>query len=273
MTRHDCDLCGSDRWQPIRPAKKYMETDNVPGVCMQCGFVYVRDRRTAAEIAASWTKEIFGEGYSSAWPAIGARLGYVADWVELNMSFKGKSVFEIGAGEGRFLDILKTKGAYPVGLEPSKALCAEIKARDIAAFCGTVESMPPTGSYEAVAILWTLENCVSPMTMLRKAREWLTKDGHIVVATGSRILVPFKKPMSCYFSKTPADTHATRWSANTLRAAMETVGFDIVATNLYGEHDVLCVIGKKGEPSIPSPPFDRPQSVLTYFHTWHNLFP
>lgn len=271
--RHDCDLCGSDRFQPIRPAKKYMQVGNPPGVCMQCGFVYVRDRRSSAEVAEDWTADIFGEGYSSAWPAVQARLCYVAEWSQQFIAWPGKSVLEIGAGEGRFLDILREKGAYTIGLEPSAELCETMEARGQATLCDTVENLPAEPRYDVACILWTLENTVDCMGMLRKARECLVEDGKILVATGSRILVPFKKPMSAYFSDTPPDTHAFRWSANTLRAALEISGFEVQAVNLYGECDWLVMIGKKGEPAIPSPPYDRPQSVLTYFQQWSKLFP
>ena len=82
-------------------------------ICTSCGFVYVKRRRSAEAIAASWSEEIFGDGYTARIPAVIARLTYVAELLDQTLGLAGKRVCEIGAGEGEFLRILAEKGTGP----------------------------------------------------------------------------------------------------------------------------------------------------------------
>ena len=160
-------------------------------------------------------------------------------------------VCDIGAGEGLFLKYLKDNhDIVPFGIEPSPANCREIEQFGIESFVGTIEQFgasPQSESYRAdvVTILWTLENCLSCLDMLRGAAAILPVGGRIVVATGSRILVPFKKPLFYYLSNAPADVHCFRFSANALQTALGKAGFRTVATNRYLDNDVLCVLAEK----------------------------
>ena len=79
-----------------------------------------------------------------------------------------------------------------------------------------IEDFKSDRQFDIVTLNWTLENTGDCMDVLERARKLLNPDGHICVATGSRILVPFKKPLSTYFSDNPADLHCFRWSANSL---------------------------------------------------------
>jgi hypothetical protein len=119
--------------------------------------------------------------------------------------------------------------------------------------------------------MWTLENCLSCNAMLEGAARLLPVGGHIVVATGSRILVPFKKPLFQYFSHTPADSHCFRFSANALQAALAKAGFKTVATNRYIDNDILCVLAEKVvDTETVDVKKDNPLEVLAFFERWHH---
>ncbi|KKK61258.1 hypothetical protein LCGC14_3016120, partial [marine sediment metagenome] len=130
----------------------------------------------------------------------------------------------------------------------------------------------PDEKFDVVTILWTLENCQDCMRMLRFARECLKPDGQLMVATGSRILVPFKKPMSKYFSANPADMHCFRFSSRTLASALHVSGFELKGpANRYRDSDVLVLIGSPAEPNYHCA--DNPQEVLDFFKSWSEQFP
>ena len=154
---HPCDLCGSESRHEIAEATKYGSGGVY--VCGDCGFVYVPWRRDADEIAKSWETIYANGGYTANWPMVEARLTYVAEWYGQLYGWDGKSVLEIGAGEGHFLELVRQRGAHPVGLEPSAAGCKEMRIKDIFAHHGTVEQCGQVGTFDVVAILWTLENC------------------------------------------------------------------------------------------------------------------
>ncbi|MBZ0216727.1 MAG: class I SAM-dependent methyltransferase [Fimbriimonadaceae bacterium] len=269
-----CDLCGSDLAIEVPEARHY--TDGQPiHVCSECGFVYVRRRRSAEAIAASWSDDLFGVAYTSRIPAVAARLTYVVETIDTTIGFKGKTVCDIGAGEGAFLDMIRQPkyGAIGFGIEPSSANGKLMASNSIPHFVGTIEDYAATMAVKRFAIatiMWTLENCQSCLGMLRAARELLHPGGHIVVATGSRILVPFKKPLGYYLGPRELDTHAFRFSVNSLTRALRASGFSVEFTNRFIDHDVLCLIAKKTDVVDDRPmPKDESSDVIDFFSRWH----
>jgi len=274
MKQHNCDICGSEEYIEVPHAKEYTNGQNV-SICKKCGFVYVRNRRTEQEIADSWTNEIYGEGYTAMLPAIKARQTFVAEFLETSIGLKDKQVLEIGAGEGQFLGMVKNQyKGYVSGIEPSKQNADKIvKDLRISCYNGTINTFyenRKSNHFDIITIMWTLENCVSCVDMLKIANNLLFKDGHICIATGSRILVPFKKPLDYYFGKYPVDTHCFRFSANSLKNLLEVTGFELVKINRYIDSDILCVIAKKRNGyKDPELTFDNYKGVAAFFERWH----
>lgn len=269
---HPCDLCGSTDAAKLPQAEKFGSGGVY--VCMGCGFVHVKERRSSEEIAASWD-EIYGDGYTAMWPAVFARLNYVTEWYSQNYGWEGKSVLEIGAGEGRFLEMVRERGAHPVAIEPSSKNCQTLRAKEIFAHHGTAEQCGTVGTFDVVAILWTLENCQDPIRMLRIARGNLAEGGHVLVGTGSRILVPFKKPLSTYFSHNAPDTHSFRWSQYSLANAFLNVGLDSNRWNDFGQSDWMIASAVKTDipPELRLRPRDDWRDVLDHFAKWEACFP
>ena len=287
---YDCDLCGSGEHMPIDVARPYIGDNEPPVVCMKCGFIYVRERRSSAEVAKSWD-DIWGDGYTSEWPAVKARLFYVAEWLDQAIGFKGKTLLDIGAGEGTFLKMARERGADVTGLEPSLDNANNIAVAGISCWNVTIEEAEGIGNFDIVTILWTLENCADCTGMLKRARELLKPDGVVVVATGSRILVPFKKPLSKYFSDNPADTHCFRFSAKTLNHVMVLSGFNRVSTNglHYEDSDWLVMMAHRISDELwersahvgwpyemlkdPDGLRDNQHEILNFFESWSEQFP
>lgn len=271
-----CDLCGSTDAVEV-PRCRELTSDEPIHICRECGFVYVKRRRSARRIAEVWSEEIFGAGYTAAIPAVAARLTYVAEYLEANLGLRGRAVCEIGAGEGHFLDLVRGEryGSEVFGIEPSAANCEALARAGTPHFHGTIEDhseSPEAGarSFDLVAVLWTLENCQDCQEMLRGARELLRDGGHIVVATGSRILVPFKKPLHAYLSRNPADTHAFRFSARTLQGILAVSGFEPVHVNRFLDNDILCVIARKAPDGAEIPwQGDDYLDVHGFFERWY----
>lgn len=274
--KFSCDLCGSSESIEVPHCREY--TNNQPiQICTNCGFVYVKSRRSHDEIAKDWSENIFGSGYTANIPAVKARLMYVAESLDTTVGLKNKMICDIGAGEGLFLKLLKENYSCKVfGIEPSLENCKKLKKLGIDHFNGTIEDYKLSKnknniSFDVVTIMWTLENTQDCIRMLKAAHSILKKDGHILVATGSRILVPFKKPLYDYLSTTPADTHSFRFSVNSLSGSLLISGFNQFHINHYIDTDYLCIIAEKNDICMKSPSWihDNYLDVYNFFERWH----
>ncbi len=268
-----CDLCGSDDAAEIPEAKHYTAGQPLH-VCRTCGFVFVRSRRSAQAIAASWSDDLFGAKYTARIPAVVARLTFVTEMIHQTVGLKGKAVCDIGAGEGAFLDMIRVPqyGADVYGIEPSAANGRLMKQLGLPHMVGTIEDYVATQNprqFDIATIMWTLENCQDCLGMLRAAAGLVRPGGHVIVSTGSRILVPFKKPLHYYLGDNAADTHAFRFSANTLQRGLLQAGLKPIAVNRYVDNDVLCVIAEKSAFNAGALPADDAEAVLDFFRRWH----
>lgn len=278
-----CDLCGVTTGTEIEP-KVF--------VCDGCGFVHVKERRSPAEIAAAWS-EVYNSGaYDPNWPGVKARLFYVAEWLDQKYGLKGKSVLDIGAGKGVFLDYARVRGAVTAGIEPDAGNADMVRAKGHGCFTGMIEDVaepltvdvgwfPESAQMDIVTILWTLENCGDCIDFLNHARNFLKDDGILVVATGSRILVPYKKPYSSYFGELSPDLHCYRWTPKSLSAAFDASFLEWVydcspygnrGINNWRENDVLLMVAKRADGSCLSPK-DDPKEVVDFFRSWKEIFP
>lgn len=270
----NCDLCGSADAELIEASRTYMEKNQEVHVCKNCGFVYVRRRRSIERIAEAWSKEIFQKGYTARIPAVVARQTYVAEFIDTTLGLKGKAVCDIGGGEGQFLNIIRGDhyGADVFAIEPAEQNCKMMSDAGIANFHGTIEDYIASGAerrFDIVTVMWTLENTQDCRSMLSAANMLLKDGGYLMVATGSRILVPFKKPLHMYFSNTPADTHCFRVSANTLQGLMAVSGFKMTKVNQYIDTDYLTMIGQKVDQSQDIPWHgDDWKEVVDFFKRW-----
>ncbi len=297
----DCDLCGSPDCAEIGVTAKYAQGEPLHA-CKACGFVFVRRRRAAQRIADVWSDEIYEKSrkiesgqamkspvytYTSRIPAIKARQTYVAEFIDTTIGLGGKTVCDIGAGEGQFLDIIKGPeyGASVFAIEPSAGNCAMMKDRGIEIFCGIMEDYRDSDQakgrrFDIATIVWTLENCQSCRAMVDAAYDAVNDEGHVVIATGSRILAPFKKPILSYLgsldpkakirpSGDSRDAHCFRFSANALRGLLAVSGFEPVHINHYIDTDYLVAIGRKTDRSREIPwKGDDYREVIDFFERW-----
>jgi 2-polyprenyl-3-methyl-5-hydroxy-6-metoxy-1,4-benzoquinol methylase len=270
-----CELCASTEFAEIAEARLYT-ADQPLHVCKNCGFVQVVRRRAPEQIAEVWAKELYQSEYTARIPAIKARQVYVAGTIDTTIGLRNRKVCDIGAGEGYFLEMLRNDyGADVFGIEPSTANCARMRQLGLPCFDGTAEEFEKSAPdkqerFDIVTIIWTLENSNSCRRLMDVAWMLLRENAHVAVATGSRILVPFKKPLDYYLGPNPADTHAFRFSANTLQGLLAISGFETISTNHYIDSDVLCMIGRRTDRSKTMPwKHDNWRRVLEFFARWH----
>jgi ubiquinone/menaquinone biosynthesis C-methylase UbiE len=210
-------------------------------------------------------------------PAVSARHVYVAEFMHINVGLKDMATVDIGAGEGVFLQRLAEPayGARVFGIEPSEANCRLMSRAGVACFNGSIEAYlasPGARSqgFDRATIAWTLENTGSCRGMMAGARALLKTGGFLAVATGSRILVPFKKPLHYFLNPQVAAVHPFFFSTNALRNLFANAGFAVEHVNRYIDTDYLVMIGRAlPEPSRAPLVKDDWRAVIDFFRRWH----
>lgn len=283
LTMNACDLCQSTDLAEVPSSKNY--SDGWPlHVCRGCGFAQVVLRRSPEAIQKAWADELYRADeatrlsdttYTARMPAVHARQVFAADFLAEAVDIKGKRVVDIGAGEGDFLAMLQGPdyGAEGFAIELSAANCAILKAAGIEFFEGTMEDYAEAPEaaerrFDVATLTWTLENCQSARGVLTQAAGILDDGGHVMVATGSRILVPFKKPLQYYIGKN-MDTHPFHFSANCLKGLLAVAGFEVTHINRYIDSDLLVVVGRKTGRANDIPwEKDDWREVIDFFDRW-----
>lgn len=291
FTDYPCDLCGGADFAELEAAARHSR-DPIH-ICKACGFVQVIRRRSEEAIGTDWDQDIYGHEdsmvvatdpsafapdfrYTSLAPWSKARQVFAADFMNQCFGLEGKRVCDVGAGEGFFLKLLRDEyGAAVFGVEPSPEHCAQMKAAGIECFDGVFGQFARSEAgaarrFDVATMLWTIEASQSAHAMLDQAWSVLDEGGYAVIGTGSRILVPFKKPIHYYMSRVDrGDWHPFHFSYNTLRGMFAVTGFEMAWVNQYIDSDYMVMIGRKTDRSKAIPwEKDDWRAVQDYFNRW-----
>ena len=106
----------------------------------------IRNRKKSNKFTADqYSKKVFSKKtfsaykYSDQIPATKARQKYVYDTINEQINLKNKSVLDVGAGSGNFLQLFKTRNKF--GVEPQKYNCILMKKKKIKHHLGTTENL------------------------------------------------------------------------------------------------------------------------------------
>ena len=245
------------------------------------GFITSQRYMSANDVAKYWSDKIFPDkseaSYSAYNPFAQARLFYVVQTIAQYLKFNENSNLhwcDFATGEGVLLSLLRNN--YPKlrisGTEHSSTLVQSLNSNGFDVQIKTLgiqASMLNKEQFDISTLTWTLANAIDPLACLRDVVDNTKTGGYVCVAESSRILVPFRKSLNDYFSKTfPADLHPSNFSTNTLKLLMQLAGLEIVFVNRYFDSDVLLVIGKKVSHKVEPKFFDDQMQVVEFMREW-----
>ena len=254
------------------------------------GLVFVKNRRESKDIADEWSKSVYKSNpekpfdykYTGMLPIMKSRHLFAIDCLNkiIPRGLEGKSLLDIGAGEGYFLKLAKDfYGAKVFGIEPSLENCTKLDKQKIPNFNGTAEDyfslFSENEKFDLITLNWTLCNCSNINNIMKIVFELLTEDGLIMVSDSSRLLTPFKKSLSLYFEPSlPLDLHPWFFSFNTIRCLMVVHGFvPIFQNNHHEQNDLITIAAKKKNIKSSVKPedfFDDYKKVIEFFKRWEN---
>lgn len=275
-----CDVCGSSSAKEINIVKHYNSHSKLH-ICNICGFVYCHERRPSIEIKNDWKFKLYKNKfdkntYDSNIPAVIARLTYAFEFLKNNVDLKNKSLCDVGAGKGEFIVFARnanlTEENY--GIEMSIENAKILKKKKIKFSNLSLEDFVKSNSnrqFDIISLNWTLENMQSAKECIENCNRLLKKEGRLLISTGSRILVPFKKPLKYYIPKdNPIDVHPFHFSANSLKTLLNNYGFGDFILNRFIDSEYLCIIAKKLKVKNSKKKMcDDPKKVHEFFRRWH----
>jgi len=246
------------------------------------GFVTSSRRMSKDDVVRYWSDVIFPdksiESYSAHFPFAQSRLLYVIETVAQysGLDVRSSSTWgDFATGEGVLLDQLSMRfpNLHVTATEHSRELVESLQSKGFAVqqrSLGVTNNDLSFGQVDIATLTWTLANSIDPFAVLSDVVSSTKEGGLVCVAESSRVLVPFRKSLRDYFSKTmPADLHPSNFSANTLRCLMQICGLEICYINRFFDSDVLLVIGKKVSHKIEPSFVDNQTNVVEFFREWH----
>jgi SAM-dependent methyltransferase len=163
-------------------------------------------------------------------------------------------LLDIGCNEGRGLQIYKTNGYQPEGLELNSTAAAVARSKWFTVHSQLIEEFNPPQPYDVVVLSNVLEHSLNPVEMVRAIHRVLTPAGRIWISCPnyrSWMRVVFGR----YWINWHIPFHIMDFSADSLRVCLEKNGFKNtriknVTPALWCAHSVIsCLFARPGKPT------------------------
>lgn len=191
-----CEICGADAWKPVYQgpvrdgAFGNLTEDTSVAECKDCGV------RRLAEASCHdddfyagpdyWRSVAGGDGFSNSHEMM-ADEGLHGLWSE---NLGSKTVAEIGAGAGGFLDQLRDLGAPPeriLAIEPADALRPDLATRGYPTFAYAADAVEEFGGAVDLACTFNvIEHVPGPVGFLADIAALLAPGGRVLLSTPNR---------------------------------------------------------------------------------------
>ena len=249
MIHVSCNLCGRDDWHVRYPATQENDGPLEASVfrctsphygshaqiveCNHCGLVYANPRWTAEELVAAY-EAVEDETYVA--ERGGRELTFQRHLEALERytgAPQGRSLLDVGAYIGVFVEVATRAGWDAKGIEPSAWGVAQAQQRGLRVLQGTQEAPALAGQQFDVLTMWdVIEHVADPLAELEQARRLLKPGGWLAVHTmdvdsvAARVLGP-RWPWLM-------DMHLTYFSKRTLADMLRKAGFEVVWVGTQG---------------------------------------
>jgi SAM-dependent methyltransferase len=141
---------------------------------------------------------------------------------------------DVGCGDGQFLELARSRGWQPHGVELNPPAVARARQRSATVFEGTLESMAdlPWGTFSAVTSWDVLEHTPEPRRFAERLVRLLAPGGTLTVTTLNRRSLA----ALCFRTKWSmvGPGHFTYWDVGSLRRLFEGQGLIVTDLEIFG---------------------------------------
>lgn len=239
-----------------------------------------------------WEKRYFSKSkniyknYSSTNPYFLSRHVYLIQFLKdhfakNHINSKNMNFADIGCGNGTLLFELTKHFQYKkiVGFDYASILTkqnknyfSKNKIKNFEFYQSSAEEIDNRkfkNYFDVIFVTWTLSSCSDPIKFMKNIYKLLKKNGIVVIAESSRILVYPSKSIYNYFSL-KFDTglyYPWRFSFNSLKNILTYSGLKHISNNNYMEHNDLILISKKTN-FKKKYNFDNYKNIIKFFKIW-----
>jgi len=259
-----CILCGG------RDRKILIEKDSWHVYrCSSCGLGFLDPRPSREDISKLYSKEYcedyFIEGGEPDSPEFKKRLGLETHRVRFFRRIKRKGrILDIGCGYGYFLAACRNYGYDVHGLDIS-AWASQHATNNLGLSITVAEideaELPPQ-SFDVITMWHFLEHTPDPRKAILRAKDWLKKDGILIVDVPNHEGTDARKNWKDWVGWS-LPYHFYHFIPQTLTMLLGTCGFRVVKTKDY--HSETVKMALKGFPGLSL--FARPIAKLYSGHS------
>jgi SAM-dependent methyltransferase len=195
-----CSLCGS---REVSPIFRKRSTDYWR--CAACTFRFATPEANPNLATALEGYEAAYLQYLAADASDAVNFGSLYRWMEGFAPLAGKRLLDVGAGSGKLVRYLRSRGVDARGLEPSRALFDEFLRGDAAFVCATLEEVQASApqTFDIITAFDVIEHVSDPRRFLAAVSASLEPGGTFFASTPdveSRVARLFGRRWHFYYS-------------------------------------------------------------------------
>jgi SAM-dependent methyltransferase len=194
--------------------------------CTTCGCLWATDSRQSEETLLQAYERVNHSYFES--EAVGRRHQEFYKWLEhlLDKTHCGRSILDVGCGEGNFLSTL-SQDWFKRGVEPSESGVELSRQKNLEVALGTLNSSVEQYEVDLISALDVIEHVVDPHGFIESIKRHLKPNGLLLLFTGDSSSYP-AKVAGARWSYLRWCGHISIFSALGLKELLKSHGFEIV---------------------------------------------
>lgn len=231
-----CNFCGNQAYDYVHPDHDYVR-------CTACGLVSVLHLPTPEQVQVLYEKEYTtGESFNQFYTnlALVRKTEAALRLRTLARLTTGRTLLDVGAGMGYFVEAALEKGWDVEGIEISQTALQWTAEKNLPIVHGSFDNFETAKRYDVITLWAMIEHALDPKRVLEKAHELLKPGGLVVVETGD-ISSRNATRDGIHWRMFYIAGHLYFFPSETLDRALKTIGFSPVRTDLdkWIEHTLM----------------------------------
>ena len=228
-----CRICASNSFKPfLRKNDYYLST------CQKCGLLQIVDDLSNIKFEDLYVEEFFKEAYD--WLEKGnkgrrkeyEKFHHRMQEIEELYPDKG-NILDIGCSYGFFLDVARSRGWNPVGIEIGDYAATFAKTKlDLEVHNVDITYAKLLCNYFDVVTMWNvIEHLNDPARVMRNINRILKKNGLVVFTTGD-VLSYLRKLQGAKWRSFIPPIHVTYFDNKSVTELLERTGFSVLSRSV-----------------------------------------